>query len=45
MRILKTFNEMYGLFFKGAQNLRTKNMFNPYLKGGTNNESGNFLDD
>jgi len=29
VRILKTFNEMYGLFFKGVQNVRTTNIFNP----------------
>jgi len=28
VEILKTFNEMYELFFKGAQNARTKNIFN-----------------
>jgi len=33
VRILKTFNEMYGLFFKGAQNVRTKNIFNPNKYG------------
>jgi len=25
----KKFNEIYGLFFKGEQNVRTKNVFNP----------------
>jgi len=31
VKILKTFNEMYGLFFKWVQNVRTENIFNPTL--------------
>jgi len=32
VKILKIFNEMYELFFKGTQHVRTKNIFNPTIK-------------